>query len=142
LVFPLRFHTFSFFHTRFSDHPTLPPSFPSSLPYFLHPSDDNFIGKEIYEYLERTRNVPVTGSSTCWQQCDSSFERTEDSWWYTPIKNKQKLRSKYHRRTARKQELKGKEGEAEREGVEEKGEKKREERGWEGQEWDERQRRP
>lgn len=103
---------------------------------------DNFIGKEIYEYLERTRNVPVTGSSTCWQQCDSSFERTEDSWWYTPIKNKQKLRSKYHRRTARKQELKGKEGEAEREGVEEKGEKKREERGWEGQEWDERQRRP
>jgi hypothetical protein len=92
---------------------TFPPSLLPFLPPSLSPSDDNFIGKEVYEYLQSTRNVSVAGSSTCWQQCDSSFERTEDSWWYTPIKNKQKLRSKYHRRTARKQQLRGKEGEEE-----------------------------
>ena len=48
----------------------------------------------MYETLRDTRGVEVDGCGTCWQQCDVAHARTPESWWYTPIKNKQKLRSR------------------------------------------------
>lgn len=52
------------------------------------------MGKRVYDFLQDKRSIEVDGCSTCWQQCDVSHERTPESWWYTPTKNKQKLRSR------------------------------------------------
>ena len=53
--------------------------------------------------------IPV---KDCWQQCDLSFERTADSWWYVSTKNRQKLRTKISNRKALKERLRGKNGES------------------------------
>ncbi len=55
---------------------------------------DNGVGQRVYETLRDKKGVEVDGCATCWQQCDVAHERTEESWWYTPVKNKQKLRSR------------------------------------------------
>ena len=52
------------------------------------------MGQRVYETLRDKKGVEVDGCATCWQQCDVAHERTEESWWYTPVKNKQKLRSR------------------------------------------------
>lgn len=55
------------------------------------------IGKAVLEALQK-RKVTTDGIPECWQQCDVSFEPTETSFWYTPKKNKQKLRQRHRRR--------------------------------------------
>jgi hypothetical protein len=55
------------------------------------------IGKWAIEKLEG-QGVDIGGCDNCWQQCDKNFTPTETSWWYTPKKNKQKLRVTRNRR--------------------------------------------
>lgn len=72
------------------------PSGLTPLPLCLTPqhTGNNGVGQLVYETLRDTRGVEVDGCGTCWQQCDVAHARTPESWWYTPIKNKQKLRSR------------------------------------------------
>jgi len=69
------------------------------------PSGENNIGKAVYEFLRDQRGVPVSGCGSCWQQCDVTHMRKEDSWWYVPMKNKQKLRSRFARRKEEKMRI-------------------------------------
>ena len=50
----------------------------------------NALGEAALDTL-RTQGVDPSGCDTCWQQCDRTFTPTEDSWWYVPQKNKQRL---------------------------------------------------
>jgi hypothetical protein len=51
---------------------------------------DNLIGEVALEKLTE-RGVDVKGCGDCWQQCDLNHVPTNDSWWYTSIKNKTRL---------------------------------------------------
>lgn len=52
------------------------------------------MGQLVYERLRDQRAIEVDGCASCWQQCDATHERTAESWWYVPQKNKQKLRTR------------------------------------------------
>jgi hypothetical protein len=78
---------------------------------------DNAVGREVLEVLSR-KDVEVTGGESCWQQCDPDVTRTASTWWYTPRKNKQKLRTRHtkrriHRRGVSVPETEGEDGETE-----------------------------
>jgi len=47
------------------------------------------------------RGVAVHGDSQCHQQCDCGVAREAATWWYTPVKNKQKLFTRLERRKQR-----------------------------------------
>ena len=59
---------------------------------------NNKIGEWALNKLVNKYGVNVKGCDSCFQQCDLKFEPTQHSWWYTPVKNKQKLRTKRLRR--------------------------------------------
>jgi hypothetical protein len=62
-------------------------------------SSCNQIGERLIERL-RHRGVDVGGSTLCSQQCDPAVPRAEAAFWYTPAKNRWKLRKKITRRRA------------------------------------------
>lgn len=67
---------------------------------------ENIFGAMVLKELAQRRKININGKcENCWQQCNPSFQRTEDSWYYTPVKNHQKLRSRNERRTLKKKEL-------------------------------------
>lgn len=59
----------------------------------------NQIGQLLVERLRR-RGVDVGGSALCSQQCDPAVPPAEAAFWYTPQKNRWKLRKKIARRRA------------------------------------------
>lgn len=58
--------------------------------------ENNIIGSMTLQRLQK-RGVPVTGCEECKAQCDSAVPKKQ-GWWYTPAKNKQKLRTTKNRR--------------------------------------------
>lgn len=61
----------------------------------------NKIGSLALMKLEE-QGIDVRGCDKCYQQCDSSHVRTDDSYYYLPTKNKQKLRTSRINRIAHK----------------------------------------
>lgn len=65
---------------------------------------DNEIGKLAIDMIE-SKGVDMKGCGDCWQQCSLSFQRNDTSYWYTPAKNKQKLRTRRVRRLEHKDNI-------------------------------------
>jgi len=66
----------------------------------------NEIGELILERL-RQRGVEVSGTELCCQQCNPEIPADEAEFWYTPEKNRWKLRKKLMRRRAQREEMLG-----------------------------------
>jgi hypothetical protein len=66
---------------------------------------DNEIGKAVLNSL-KDRGVEIDGCANCWQQCNSSVERSASTWWYMSAKNKEKLRKTREIRRLEKKKLK------------------------------------
>jgi len=62
-------------------------------------SRSNAVGARIERGLE-ARGVRLDGDDRCWQQCDLAVPEAESTWWYTPVKNRWKLRKQKERRRA------------------------------------------
>lgn len=70
---------------------------------------NNKIGEWALKKLSDKYGVDVRGCDDCHQQCDLAFQPTNETWWYTPKKNKQKLRTKRLRRIQHREFVKSKE---------------------------------
>ena len=66
--------------------------------------DENKIGQWALNKLAE-KGMNVQGCDDCYQQCDLKFTPTSESWWYTPVKNKQKLRTKRLRRILQREQV-------------------------------------
>jgi len=68
---------------------------------------NNVIGELALKKLHE-RGVDPAGCDACQQQCDLSIDRKDAQWWYTPAKNKQRLRQRKQRRKVFKEQIRGK----------------------------------
>lgn len=64
----------------------------------LRGKGSNLIGEITLNELQKKHQVDPRGCSNCNQQCDVSINPSESTYWYTPNKNKQRLRTKKMRR--------------------------------------------
>jgi len=72
---------------------------------------ENEIGKLVLKGLQEERNIDPKGCDECQQQCDLQIDKNNSEWWYTPAKNKQRLRQKKERRKTFKTFLRNRERE-------------------------------
>lgn len=64
----------------------------------LRGEEKNVIGSLALKLLQERKGVSPLGCVDCREQCDSTVPKKQ-GWWYTPAKNKQKLRTTKIRRT-------------------------------------------
>mmetsp|Transcript_10832 Transcript_10832/g.33362 ORF Transcript_10832/g.33362 Transcript_10832/m.33362 type:complete len:365 (+) Transcript_10832:171-1265(+) len=68
-------------------------------------SHSNLVAARILEGVA-ARGFEVEGDDVCRQQCDVACAREKANFWYVPVKNKQKLRTRLTKRKARKSAMK------------------------------------